>query len=155
MMGDCCQMVEIEKGDPAPGSVQPPGTRDLPPLPEERPPKIFAGQAVAIAGGLLGALAAASCCVLPFTLFALGISGAWIGTLTALAPLQPIFAFAAFGFIGFGAYRLRRARLAACTPGSYCAVPRSQTVARLGLMTASVLVVAAVVFPYVIRFIAF
>ena len=108
-----------------------------------------------IAGGLLGALAAASCCVLPFVLFALGISGAWIGTLTALAPLQPIFAMAAFGFIGFGAYRLRRARLAACPPGTYCAAPRSQAVARFGLMTASVLVVAAVVFPYIIRFVAF
>lgn len=153
MMGDCCQMVEAENGEPAPGGIQPPG--DLLPLPKERPPSIFAGQGVAITGGLIGALAAASCCVVPFVLFALGISGAWIGTLTALAPWQPIFAIAAFSFIGFGAYRLRRARLAACPPGTYCAVPRSQTVARLGLMTASLLVVAAVVFPYIIRFVAF
>ncbi|MGH6880679.1 MAG: mercuric transporter MerT family protein, partial [Hypericibacter sp.] len=42
------------------------------------------------AGGVLGALAAMSCCILPLVLFALGISGAWIGNLTALAPYQPV-----------------------------------------------------------------
>ena len=31
------------------------------------------------AGGLIGALAASSCCILPLVLFALGVSGAWIG----------------------------------------------------------------------------
>jgi mercuric ion transport protein len=41
---------------------------------------------LAISGGALAALGAASCCVVPFALFALGISGAWIGNLTALAP---------------------------------------------------------------------
>lgn len=155
IVGDCCRMVGLETGEPAPDGVAHKGTGDLPPQPEPRPPGTLAGQAVAIAGGLLGALAAASCCVLPFTLFAMGVSGAWIGTLTALAPLQPIFVAAGFGFIGFGAYRLRRARLAACPPGASCAAPRSQRVARLGLMTASLLVVAAVMFPYIIRLIAF
>ena len=37
----------------------------------------------AAAGGILGALAASSCCILPLALFMLGISGAWIGNLTA------------------------------------------------------------------------
>lgn len=36
------------------------------------------------AGGILGALAASSCCIIPLVLFSLGISGAWIGNLTAL-----------------------------------------------------------------------
>src|SRR6266481_210174 len=43
------------------------------------------------AGGVIGAIAASSCCILPLVLFTLGISGAWIGNLTALAPYQPIF----------------------------------------------------------------
>ena len=43
------------------------------------------------AGGLVGALAASSCCILPFVLFGLGVSGAWIGNLTRLAPYQPFF----------------------------------------------------------------
>lgn len=42
------------------------------------------------AGGVLGAIAASSCCVLPLVLFSVGIGGAWIGNLTALAPYQPI-----------------------------------------------------------------
>ena len=41
---------------------------------------------LAAAGGILGALAASSCCILPLALFMLGISGAWIGNLTTLAP---------------------------------------------------------------------
>src|SRR5260370_15646676 len=43
------------------------------------------------AGGILGALAASSCCIVPLVLFGLGIGGAWIGNLTALAPYQPLF----------------------------------------------------------------
>ncbi len=41
---------------------------------------------LAAAGGLLGAFAAASCCVVPLVLFSLGATGAWNGALTALAP---------------------------------------------------------------------
>lgn len=44
------------------------------------------------AGGILGALAASSCCILPLVLFSLGITGAWIANFTALAPYKPYFA---------------------------------------------------------------
>jgi len=40
-------------------------------------------------GSLAGALAASSCCILPLVLFSLGVSGAWIGNFTRLAPYQP------------------------------------------------------------------
>ena len=65
-------------------------------------------QKLAAAGGVLGALAASSCCLLPLALFSLGIGGAWIGNLTALAPLQPIFVAITLGLVGYGfwlAYR--------------------------------------------------
>ena len=42
-------------------------------------------------GGILGALAASTCCILALLLFSLGISGAWIGQLTALSPYQLVF----------------------------------------------------------------
>ena len=42
-------------------------------------------QRLMAAGGLLGALAASSCCILPLALFGLGVSGAWIGNFTRLA----------------------------------------------------------------------
>src|SRR5258708_16920370 len=48
-------------------------------------------QRLVAAGGILGALAASSCCIVPLILFSLGIGGAWIGNLTALAPYKPLF----------------------------------------------------------------
>ncbi len=103
------------------------------------------------AGGILGALGAASCCVIPFTLFLAGVSGAWIGNLTALEPYQPIFAAVALALIGAGAWRLRVKRQVACADG-YCATPQSDHVARIGLAVAATLVVIAVGFPYAARY---
>ena len=105
-------------------------------------------------GGIAAALGAASCCVIPFALFTLGVSGAWIGNLTALEPYQPLFAAVALGFIALGAWRLRRKAQIACADG-YCGTPRADRIARIGLWTAGVLVVIAVAFPYLIRAIAF
>lgn len=100
--------------------------------------------------GIVAALGAASCCVIPFLLFTAGISGAWIGNLTAIEPYQPVFAAVSLGLIGLGGWRLRRKRSLACTDG-YCATPRSERIARIGLWTAAVLVVVAIGFPYVAR----
>ncbi len=114
-------------------------------------PKIVPGARLLSVGGILAALGAASCCVIPFVLFTVGVSGAWIGNLTALEPYQPIFAAVSLGFIGLGAWRLRRMAKPACAEG-YCATPRADRVARLGLWAATILVMIAVVFPYLIRF---
>lgn len=114
-------------------------------------PKIVPEARLLSVGGILAALGAASCCVIPFALFTVGVSGAWIGNLTALEPYQPIFAAVSLGFIGLGAWRLRRRAKLACAEG-YCATPRADRIARLGLWAAAILVVIAVVFPYLIRF---
>jgi mercuric ion transport protein len=98
-------------------------------------------------GGILAALAAASCCVIPFVLFTLGISGAWISNLTALEPYQPIFAAVAFGFLGYGFYLVYRKPAAACAEGSHCARPDSGRIARIGLWSATALVAIALGFP--------
>lgn len=102
-------------------------------------------------GGILAGLGAASCCVVPFLLFAAGISGAWIGNLTALEPYQPIFVAVSLGFIGYGAWRVYRKPTVACADG-YCATPRSDRVAKIGLWTAGTMVIFAVGFPYAIRY---
>ena len=102
-------------------------------------------------GGIVGALGAASCCVFPFALFLAGVSGAWIGNLTALEPYQPIFAGVSLAFVGYGAWHLRRKREIACADG-YCATPQSDRIAKIGLWTAGVLVVFAVGFPYAARY---
>jgi mercuric ion transport protein len=107
----------------------------------ERRPKLLA------VGGILAAVGAASCCVVPFALFTLGISGAWIGNLTALEPYQPCFAVIAVACLGYGFYLVYRKPKAACAEGSYCASPSSNLVAKIGLWTATVLVIIAVGFP--------
>jgi mercuric ion transport protein len=98
-------------------------------------------------GGVLAALAAASCCVIPFTLFLLGIGGAWISNLTALAPYQPIFAVVTFGFLGYGFHLVYRKPAAVCAEGSYCAGPTSKRLVKTGLWAAAVLVVIALGLP--------
>jgi len=105
------------------------------------------GQNLMAMGGLLAALAAASCCVAPFALFLLGISGAWISNLTALEPYQPIFAAIAFGFLGYGFYLVYRKPRVACAEGSYCAAPASKRTAKIGLWSAAILVIIALGFP--------
>jgi mercuric ion transport protein len=89
--------------------------------------------------------------VIPFALFLAGVSGAWIGNLTALEPYQPIFAAISLAFIGFGAWRVYRRPKLVCADG-YCATPRSGLIAKIGLWTAGVLVVLAVGFPYAARY---
>ena len=109
---------------------------------------------LAIAGGIAAAIGAASCCVVPFALFSIGVSGAWIGNLTALEPLQPVFAAAGAGFIGFGAYRVYARRKEECAPGSYCATQRADALSKIGLTAASALLIGALGFPYLIQAIA-
>src|SRR5260370_36857974 len=62
-------------------------------------------QKLLAAGGILSALGAASCWVVPFTLFMLGVSGAWIGNLTAIEPYKPIFVSVTGGVPGDGLHR--------------------------------------------------
>ncbi len=105
------------------------------------------GQNLMAMGGLLAALATASCCVVPFALFLLGISGAWISNLTALEPYQPIFAAIAFGFLGCGFRLVYQKPRVACAEGSYCADPASKRTAKIGLWSAAILVIIALGFP--------
>lgn len=111
------------------------------------------GNGLLVVGGILAALGASSCCVLPLLLFTLGVSGAWISNLTALAPYQPLFVAGAVGFLALGFVRVHRHPKVPCAEGSYCARPASSRVAKLGLWVAASLVTVAVIFPYVARFV--
>ena len=105
-------------------------------------------QKLAAAGGVLGALAASSCCLLPLALFSIGIGGAWIGNLTALAPYQPIFVAITLGLVGYGFWLAYRQR-PACADGEVCARPLPNRVVKTMLWAATALVAAALAFPYV------
>jgi mercuric ion transport protein len=106
------------------------------------------GQSLAAAGGVLGALAASSCCILPLVLFSLGVSGAWIGNFTRLAPYQPVFLAATIACLGCGYWLVYRASKVTCADGEICARPIPNRLVRLGLILATVLVVAALGFDF-------
>lgn len=100
-------------------------------------------------GGVLGALAAASCCLMPLALFGVGATGAWIGALSSLAPYQPIFVVITVGFLVAGFWLVYRKPKAEFSEGSYCARPVSPRIVKSALWSSAVLVVAAAAFPYV------
>ncbi len=101
------------------------------------------------AGGLLGAILASSCCIVPLALFTLGVGGVWIGSLTALSPYQPIFVAVTLGFLATGYWQVYRNRKPANVDGSACARPASDRLVKVAFWVATVLVAAAVAFPYV------
>jgi mercuric ion transport protein len=101
------------------------------------------------AGGILGALAASSCCIVPLILFSLGIGGAWIGNLTALAPYKPIFVTVTAGILGYGFYLVYWKPKRACADGAACTHSLPNHLVKFGLWTATVLTAAAFAFDYV------
>src|SRR6267378_60219 len=99
-------------------------------------------QGLMAAGGLLGALLASSCCILPLVLFGLGVSGAWIGNFTQLAAYQPYFIAATLAFLGYGYWLVYRSSTRACTDGETCARSLSSRIVKTSLILATILVVA-------------
>ncbi len=110
------------------------------------------GQGLMAVGGLLGALAASSCCILPLVLFSLGVSGAWIGTFTQLAPYQPYIIAATLVFLGCGYWLVYRSSQAACAEGEACAKPIPNRLVKIGLIVATALVMAALIFDLLAPF---
>ena len=96
-------------------------------------------QKLAAAGGIIGALAASSCCILPLVLFSLGISGAWIGIFTQLAPYQPYFIAATLAFIATGFWLVYRGSKVACADRETCAHPLSNRLVKITLIAATVI----------------
>lgn len=95
------------------------------------------------AAGMIGALLASTCCIAPLVLLMLGVSGAWIGNLTALEPYKPVFAGMALVFIGLGFHQVYFKAKPVCADGTYCARPESALVTKTALWLATVLVVLA------------
>lgn len=100
-------------------------------------------------GSALGAIAMSSCCILPLALFSLGVTGAWIGNLAALYPYKPYFFVATAGFLAAGFWKVyRRPAITECAEGTYCASPASDRLIKTALWVSSILVAAALAFPY-------
>lgn len=77
--------------------------------------QLGAGVAAAVIGSL--------CCVGPLVLLALGVSGAWIGQLTALEPYRPFLIAVTVIFLAL-VFRQLYLLPERCEPGDTCADPR-------------------------------
>ncbi|MCP4382851.1 MAG: mercury transporter MerT [Hyphomicrobiales bacterium] len=95
------------------------------------------------AGGIVAAILASACCIGPLILVLLGVSGAWIGNLTALEPYKPYFATVAAVFIGLGFWQIYFRVKPVCVDGSYCARPDSSRITKTVLWLSAVLVALA------------
>ena len=101
------------------------------------------------AGGILGALAASSCCILPLVLFSVGVSGAWIGNFTQLAPYRSYFIAATVVCLGAGYWLVYRSSKLACVDRAACARPLPNRLVKAGLVLATIVVVVALGFDLV------
>lgn len=100
------------------------------------------------AGSLVGAILASSCCIVPLLLVSLGISGAWIGSLTVLEPYKLYFVAATVALLGAGYWHVYFKPKRACAAGSYCASPSSSRITKIVLWLATVVVVLAATINY-------
>ena len=107
------------------------------------------GERTALVAGGLAALLASTCCLGPLVLVTLGISGAWIGNLSALEPYRPIFIGAALVAMFF-AYRRIFRPAQECKPGEVCAVPEIRRGYQIMFWIVAALVLVALAFPYVL-----
>lgn len=97
---------------------------------------------IAVTGSVIGAVLASSCCIVPLALITLGVSGAWIGKLTALKPYQPLFVTLTVGFLGYGFWRAYGKPRQACDKKS-CGTPISDRLVKVALWSALLLVIVS------------
>ena len=103
-------------------------------------------QNAAATGGLLSAVAAWSCCMLPLVLFTLGASGPWIGTLVRLAPYQPYFIAAAVVCLGCGYWLMHHS--SSQKSAAACSTRSASKFVNPALIVATILVVTAIAFNF-------
>lgn len=107
-----------------------------------------ARQSLTATGGVLGAIVASSCCILPLVLFSLGIGGAWMANLTALAPYKPYVLTVTAGLLGYGFYLAYWKPNRTCHESGACARPARNRAVKVALWTAALLAFAAFGFDY-------
>ena len=107
------------------------------------PSVALSGKGLLAAGGILGALAASSCCVIPLVLLSFGLSGAWMGTLTALAPYKAHIVAFTLACLGAGFYLVYRKPRTVGTSGLLCAPIASRGVMKISLWSGVILVLTA------------
>ena len=94
--------------------------------------------------GVIGAVLASSCCVVPLVLVTLGATGAWIGNLSVFDPYKNYFALATIAFLGAGFWQVYFKKNVACEDGSFCVKPVSARITKTALWVATLLLLSAI-----------
>ena len=115
------------------------------------PDKAAAQGRFALLTGGIAAVLASTCCLGPLVLMLLGFSGAWIANLTALESYQPVFLGVALVAMYLAWQQIWRPA-AACQPGDVCALPHVRRSYQLAFGLVAMLVLSALVFPFVAHF---
>ena len=102
-----------------------------------------------LVAGIVAGIGASVCCVGPLVLLALGISGAWIGNLTALEPYRPIFIGLTLLFLGL-AFRKLYLVPRVCSPENTCAEPRVLRRQRMTFWTVAALLLGLLLVPVLV-----
>ncbi|TAM90824.1 MAG: mercury transporter MerT [Candidimonas sp.] len=105
----------------------------------------FSGRGTLVAG-VVSAVGASVCCVLPLVLLALGIGGAWVSDLTAMEPYRPIFVGLTLLLLAFALFRLYR-RPRACLLGGCGSIGRAPRRERIIIWIVVVLLLALLAAP--------
>ena len=97
--------------------------------------------------GLLTGITASACCAGPLILLLMGVSGSWIGNLSALEPYRPIFILMAVLFLGL-AYRRIFTKPKVCDAGAVCATQQGRKTQQTLFWITSSIVVLSISFPW-------
>lgn len=103
----------------------------------------------ALLTGAAAALGASLCCVVPLVLVSLGISGAWLASLTALEPYRAWFASLTLAALGFAAWQLY-GPASRCGDERICGNPRVLRRRKRMLWIAIAAIIPLLLFPYYI-----
>ncbi len=117
-----------------------------------RPVAGFNRQRFLAAGSVVGGILTSSCCIAPLLLVTLGVGGAWIGGLTALAPYQPYFVAATLALLSGGFWHVYWKPRRACDEDSYCATDTADKVVKVALWVATGLIALALGVTYLLPY---
>ncbi|MCF6324016.1 MAG: mercury transporter MerT [Gammaproteobacteria bacterium] len=97
--------------------------------------------------GVIAGITASACCLGPLVLLMLGISGSWIGNLTAMEPYRPIFIGLTLLFLGLALRKLYFIPQS-CAVDKSCARPANLRKQRILFWFITSLIIAMVAFPW-------
>jgi len=98
-------------------------------------------------GSIVAGIAASTCCLGPLVLLTLGVSGSWIGSLSAMEPYRPLFIGITLIFLGLAFHKLYRVPQV-CAADKPCAQPGNLHKQRIIFWLISIFVLGVMSFPW-------